>query len=709
MFALLLTLAPMTSAQVDWTITASAGANGSITPSGAVGVENGANQTFTITPDGGYRVLDVLVDSVSVGAVTSHTFTNVTADHSISATFEVAPPLFGRWPMEEGSGTTLVDASTYGHDAALTGTPSWVTGIDGFGTALALTGSEYGVVPDTGSLDITDSISMAAWIRPSQFGFQRILRKVTGNTGYELLLGSAPSSRVWMRFNFSSNVISTSSYPINGDWMHVAATWDGAVMRMYINGVQEASVPFTGTIASNTVGLGVGADHLGANPFSGDLDEVLLYHRTLSPAEIVTLATASHTIAASAGANGSITSPGATSVAHGASQAYTITPAAGYHVLDVLVDGVSVGAVTSHTFSNVYANHDIAATFAITDWTITASAGANGLITPSGAIIVNNGTDTTFTITPDAGYRVLDVLVDSVSVGAVTSHTFTNVTADHSISATFVFDTWTITASAGANGTIVPSGAIIVNNGADTTFTIIPDAGYQVVDVLVDSISVGAVTSHTFTNVTADHSISATFAIDTWTITASAGANGTINPIGAITVNNGTDTTLTITPDSGYQVLDVLVDGGSVGAVTSHTFTNVTADHTIEAIFASRDVDNDGVVNESDNCPDSANTDQADADVDGIGDVCDNCPAAANADQGITITMTGDVNWDSSLTSADIVYLVNFIFKSGPAPLPLAEAGDVNCDGNGTSADIIYIVNHVFKSDAAPCNACALP
>ncbi len=69
--------------------------------------------------------------------------------------------------------------------------------------------------------------------------------------------------------------------------------------------------------------------------------------------------------------------------------------------------------------------------------TITASAGANGTISPSGAVVVNDGTDKTFTITANSGYHILDVLVDSVSVGAVGTYTFNDVSANHTISATF--------------------------------------------------------------------------------------------------------------------------------------------------------------------------------------------------------------------------------------------------------------------------------
>ena len=104
--------------------------------------------------------------------------------------------------------------------------------------------------------------------------------------------------------------------------------------------------------------------------------------------------------------------------------------------------------------------------------------------------------------------------------------------------------------------------------------------------MLVDGVSQGVVTGFTFTNVTANHTISATFAINTYTLTASAGANGSIAPNGVITVNSGASQAYAITPDAGYHVADVLVDGVSQGAVTGFTFTNVTANHTISASFA---------------------------------------------------------------------------------------------------------------------------
>src|SRR5206468_1182490 len=195
------------------------------------------------------------------------------------------------------------------------------------------------------------------------------------------------------------------------------------------------------------------------------------------------------------------------------------------------------------------------------------------------------GTNSPYTTPFPSGYHVADVLVDGSSVGAVTTYTFMNVTANHTIAASFTINTYAIAASAGANGSISPSGNVLVTYGANQSFTITPAAGYHVADVLVDGSSVGAVRTYTFTNVAANHTISASFAINTYSIAASAGANGNITPSGNVSVTYGANQTFTITPDTGYHVADVLVDGSSVGAVMTYTFTNVAVNHTIAASF----------------------------------------------------------------------------------------------------------------------------
>ena len=71
------------------------------------------------------------------------------------------------------------------------------------------------------------------------------------------------------------------------------------------------------------------------------------------------------------------------------------------------------------------------------------------------------------------------------------------------------------------------------------------------------------------------------------------------------------------------------------------------------------------------------------------------------------VTLTGDVDESSAITSADVIYLINFIFKSGLDPVPCEATADANCDGQVTTADTIELINFVFKGGDPPCNACA--
>jgi len=147
---------------------------------------------------------------------------------------------------------------------------------------------------------------------------------------------------------------------------------------------------------------------------------------------------------------------------------------------------------------------------------------------------------------------------------------------------------YTINAQAETGGTIDPSGSVQVPEGGSKTFTIKANAGYKIFKVLVngynnaDAVASG---SYTFTNVTANQMITAGFERITHTITATAGANGTITPSGIITINEGESQTFTIKANNNYEIDDVLIDGTSAGAISTYTFSNVTKNHTIEATF----------------------------------------------------------------------------------------------------------------------------
>lgn len=156
--------------------------------------------------------------------------------------------------------------------------------------------------------------------------------------------------------------------------------------------------------------------------------------------------------------------------------------------------------------------------------------------------------------------------------------------------------TWTqayiVTPTAKAGGTISPNAnEVVAPSAASKTYTITPDAGYHIADVTINGVSnPGAVAAGSYQapNVTGDVAIVATFAptVATYTLTPSAGPNGAISPATVQTVNAGDSKTFTITPNAGYKVADVLVNGVSKGAITTYQFTNVQANGTIAASFA---------------------------------------------------------------------------------------------------------------------------
>jgi rhamnogalacturonyl hydrolase YesR len=308
---------------------------------------------------------------------------------------------------------------------------------------------------------------------------------------------------------------------------------------------------------------------------------------------------AGFTINASAGSNGTITPSGTITVSPGSNQSFAISPNPGFSVLTVTVDGANVGPVTSYTFTNVQANHTINATFSPvpTTFAVTSLAGANGTITPSGTTTVSPGSSQAFTITPASGFMVSNLIADGVSQGPLNSYTFSNIQSNDNITVSFqpVAPTFTIAASAGSGGTITASnatgvtpltGTITVIQGAAQWFTIVPQPGFAVSSLTVDGVSVAVVSPYKFTNVQTNHTISVAFqAVPTFTITPTAGANGTINMPGQMTVNQGASQAFTISPNFGYTVSSVTVDGANVGAVSIYTFSNVQANHTISATF----------------------------------------------------------------------------------------------------------------------------
>ena len=284
---------------------------------------------------------------------------------------------------------------------------------------------------------------------------------------------------------------------------------------------------------------------------------------------------------------------------------FTVIPDNCYGIASVTVNGteVTLNANNQYTINNVTENQTINVTFNQISYTITASAGNGGSITPNGANTVTCGGSISYSIAPADGYMISEVLVDGQSIGSQSSYTFSDVYGNHTISATFEpvpAGQIVITVNADAEGgTVNPTGTQTITEGEDFPFTVTPDACYEIGTVTVNGteVALDANNSYTIHNVTEEQEINVTFNLITYTIAASAENGGTITPSGDVEVNCGADASFTITPNEGYEIADVIVDGQSaindiasyatIGASASYTFSNVTAnEHSIVATFS---------------------------------------------------------------------------------------------------------------------------
>ena len=143
-------------------------------------------------------------------------------------------------------------------------------------------------VPDASSLDLASGMTLEAWVRPSSLGGWRtaVVKERTDGTVYGLYADQAagrPLGQVYV--GAERNAVGTSSLPVNA-WSHLAATFDGAVVRLYVNGVLAGSTSFAGVMAASTGVLRIGGNSIWGEWFAGLIDEVRVYNRPLSAAEI---------------------------------------------------------------------------------------------------------------------------------------------------------------------------------------------------------------------------------------------------------------------------------------------------------------------------------------------------------------------------------------------------------------------------------------
>ena len=380
----------------SYDITATAGEGGTITAEGLadgkVSVTEGESATFTITANDGYEVSDVKVDGTSVGKRTSYTFENVTAAHTIEATFAFANYTAANpfeFPTTKGTTKTLeAEHATTITEAC--GATEWRCEVNS--EAWASNGKYINSLNKTSTG--ADSVAYA-YNAPVAGTYKVTVTYRSGSDTNKLAWseqdGKITASQVATPNSKVNNVLQAKTVEFNmvvttagaGTLVFTAPDGDSPQTDKFdielVKLADEADLTELQTAITNAEAILNAADK---DKYSAaalvELQELVNAGKQLTTAssqadvdakkaeitaKIADIQT-QFTITATAGNGGKIAPTGATNVYKGTSKAFTITPNDGYHVDSLTVDGTAVDVVTEYTFSDVTANHTIAVTFA---------------------------------------------------------------------------------------------------------------------------------------------------------------------------------------------------------------------------------------------------------------------------------------------------------------------------------------------------------
>jgi chitodextrinase len=206
-----------------------------------------------------------------------------------------------RLSLEEGSGTVAGDGSGQGNNGTLLRGPVWTTGASG--GALAFDGRDDAVfVANSSSIaTLTTQVSVAAWVyrAGAQANWAAVISRQVGSSPFNLehwWLGFSGKGQYRWFVNTTAGYSSTAlggTAPV-GQWVHLVGTYDGAMVRLYVNGVQQFATPETGTFPADTTGLMIGASvndeaQTAVEAFNGRIDQVGVYNVALTASQVQSL------------------------------------------------------------------------------------------------------------------------------------------------------------------------------------------------------------------------------------------------------------------------------------------------------------------------------------------------------------------------------------------------------------------------------------
>jgi hypothetical protein len=230
-------------------------------------------------------------------------YNRVFSKNEVETLYKWAPGPVAYYDFEEGSGTsTVYDKSGNGNSGTMTGTfteNDWVTGKYGSALNFHESTNDYISVTDSSSLDITNTITLAAWVKPN-FDQTRsnpgsIIDKSTNNDNtYRLMYQSSENDYRFRLPGLSANCDTLGLTWNSGEWHYIAGTYDGSNMRIYYDGVLQNTCSQTGSISTNNDDLLIGDYSDSAWSWDGVMDEIRIYNYARTQEQIISDMNAGH-------------------------------------------------------------------------------------------------------------------------------------------------------------------------------------------------------------------------------------------------------------------------------------------------------------------------------------------------------------------------------------------------------------------------------
>ena len=408
-------------------VTATSGEGGAIDPTGTTLVKKGTSKTFNVVPATGYEVANVVVDGIDLGPIAYYTFERVGTDHTISATFQKAQAggeiaIFSVLTTVAGEGGAVQPA---GQTKVATGETVNVTFVPDEGYQLAsvkVNGRKVEVTDNTYALTMDQNYAVTADFEAipdvPQVMFENDFESVSGDKFpfHGWTVKGQDTNSTWKQYTYYN----WKSEGNDSKHAYITNDWTGAQDEYLISPVVDLSATRDGVL---TFDFAYGEYGIKNKTFTATVevstDGGKTWNAIWNFQDSYTGQQASNYIISG---SAEVPVPAEYNVA-GVQFAFRYVHPHEDTIGQLAIDNVKLMAVETGEAAQKY--------------TIAATAGEGGSITPNGDVSVKEGASQTFAITADNGYEIADVLVDGNSVGAVETYTFDEVKANHTISASF--------------------------------------------------------------------------------------------------------------------------------------------------------------------------------------------------------------------------------------------------------------------------------